>query len=60
MSREYHISFSEIEKLPYYKYEWIVSDINEQQKKEEENQKRYDQQNSFKMPKIPKVQMPKF
>lgn len=61
--REYHIGLDYIEKLPYYKYEWLLHDINEQQKKEAEHQKQQEQNSSYKMPKtpaLPKVSLPKF
>ena len=57
ISKEYHVSFSELKALPYFQYEWIVSDIIEEQKKLEE--KRKEQEANQKMPKTPKYTPPK-
>ena len=44
--KEWHIQPSEINRLPYYEYEWILEDINEdhkeQEKRSKEEQKQYD------------------
>ena len=43
--REYHIQPSEIDRLPYYEYEWMLEEINliqkEQEKQQEEQNKEY-------------------
>lgn len=68
IAKEYHIQPSEIKKLPYYQYEWLIEDIISDQKKAEEQQKR--QQADSQMPNmskmmnsyksaIPKVSVPK-
>lgn len=68
--RDYHIQPSEIDRLPYYEYEWYVENIQEIQKKEEEERKRQEKaqnkampnMNSFKAPNysLPKMAIPKF
>ena len=42
--RDYHIQPSEIEKLPYYEYEYMLEDINQIQKEQEEEQKKQQEQ----------------
>jgi len=48
--REYHIQPSEIDRLPYYEYEWMLEEINliqkEQEKQNEAQQKEYDSMRS--------------
>lgn len=76
--RDYHIQPSEIERMPFYEYEYIIEDINQIHKEQEEQNKKqqeeYDNmkssmnpskmmnsaQNSFKMPSMPKMNIPKF
>lgn len=53
IAKEYHIQPSEVKKLPYYQYEWLIEDIIADQKKAEEQQKR--QQAENKMPNMSKV-----
>lgn len=44
--KEYHIQPSELDKMVYYEYEWILEEINilqkEQEKQNEAQQKEYD------------------
>ena len=44
--KDWHIQPSEIDKLPYYEYEWMIEYINEdykeQEKRSKEEQKQYD------------------
>ena len=46
ISKEWHMSPSEIDQMVYYEYEWILDEINdynkEQEKKSKEEQKQYD------------------
>ena len=42
--KDYHIQPSEIMKLPYYEYEYILENIHEIEKKEEEKQKQEEKQ----------------
>lgn len=76
ISRDYHIQPSEIDKMVYFEYEYILEDINEERKEQEkrnqEEEKKYSNltsgmnQNSMmrnisrNMPSMPKVSMPKF
>ena len=76
ISRDYHIQPSEIDKMVYFEYEYILEDINEERKEQEkrnqEEEKKYGNltsgmnQNSMmrnisrNMPSMPKVSMPKF
>ena len=75
LCKEYNLQPSEIDRLVYYEYEWILEEINILQKQqEEENQNQQDQyeemknsmsmknmQNSIKnsMPKMSDIKMPK-
>lgn len=64
--KEYHIQPSEILRMPYYQYEWILDDIREEQKKLEEQRKQEElNRKDYKIPKIqtpklPTVRMPRF
>ena len=76
ISKEYHIQPSEIDKLLYYEYEWILEEINKEAKEAEKRQKEQDKKygsmgrmpnyNSMmsnvgkSMPKMPSFSMPKF
>jgi len=42
--KEWHIQPSEIDKLPYYEYEWMLEDINEDHKEQEKRSKEEQQQ----------------
>jgi hypothetical protein len=64
--KEWHVQPSEIDKLVFYEYEWILDEINkvqkEQQKHQEEEEKKYanmkNPSSMFKSPKMPT--MPSF
>lgn len=74
--KEYHIQPSELDKLVYYEYEWILEEIKilqkEQEKQQEAQSKEYESMrkysnpssmmNNFKMPNLsmPQVHIPKF
>ena len=73
--KEWHIQPSEINKLPFYEYEWILEYINEdhkeQEKRSKEEQKQYDSMKKgmpnmnnimkgYQQPTLPKVSLPKF
>ena len=76
ISRDYHIQPSEIDKMVYFEYEYILEDVNEerkeQEKKNQEDEKKYGNlmggmnPNSMmrnmnkNMPSMPKFNMPKF
>ena len=67
LSKEYNIALSEIRQLPYFKYEWILeeaqNDNKEAQKQKEEHDKEMkSMHNSYKPPKysVPKISVPKF
>lgn len=71
IAKEWHLPPSEILRLPYYEYEWILDEIKEVQKKEDEQRKKDEKNrnnmmpkmpnmNSFKTPSLPKINMPKF
>ena len=71
--KEYHIQPSEIDRMPYYEYEYMIEDINKDIKEQEKRQKEQEkQQESYKasMPNygrimsgmqgsMPKISMPK-
>lgn len=65
--REFHIQPSEIDKMIYFEYEYLLEDISEYTKKQEadykkqENQYKLPNYNSFKTPSfnIPKMNIPK-
>lgn len=69
IAKEWHISPSEIDKLVFYEYEWILEEINiiqkEQEKRNKEEEKKYaNLENAYKQPKVsmpsmPKINMPK-
>ena len=76
ISKEWHISFTEIDKTVYYEYEWLLDEINEhnkeQEKRSKEEQKQYDSMKQS-MPNmnnlhnqmsknmsLPKISIPKF
>ena len=73
--KEWHIQPSEINKLPFYEYEWILEYINEdhkeQEKRSKEEEKQYDSMKKgmpnmnnmmkgYQQPTLPKVSLPKF
>lgn len=73
--KEWHIQPSEIDRLPYYEYEWILEYINEdhkeQEKRSKEEEKQYDSMKKgmpnmnnmmkgYQQPTLPKVSLPKF
>lgn len=70
ISKEWHIQPSEIDKMVFYEYEWMLEEINiiqkEQEKRNQEDEAKYAKmQNSYKQPKfsmpaMPKYNMPKF
>lgn len=76
IARDYHIQPSEIDRMIFFEYEYLLEDINEIQKQQEEENKKYDDMmnntklpnyNSLaksyaspKMPPMPKVSVPKF
>ena len=72
--RDWHIQPSEIDKLPYYEYEWMIEYINEdykeQEKRSKEEQKQYDSMKKgmpnmnnmmkgYQQPTLPKINLPK-
>lgn len=69
IAKEWHISPSEIDKLVFYEYEWILEEINiiqkEQEKRNKEEEKKYaNLESAYKQPKVsmpsmPKINMPK-
>jgi hypothetical protein len=74
--RDWHIQPSEIDRLVYFEYEYILQDINkenqEQEKRNKEDEKKYGNMGklpnynnmmnsaSHNMPKMPSFNMPKF
>ena len=73
--KDWHIQPSEIDKLPYYEYEWMIEYINEdykeQEKRSKEEQKQYDSMKKgmpnmnnmmkgYQQPTLPKISLPKF
>ena len=70
--KEYHIQPSEIERMPFYEYEYMLEDINngikEQQKRQKEEEKKYgnistpnyNQMMRNASANMPKFNMPKF
>ena len=71
--KEYHIQPSEIDRLQYYEYEYMLEEINKDIKEQEKRQKEQEkqQQHAGSMPNynqimrnaqasIPKLNMPKF
>lgn len=74
--KEYHIQPSEIDKMVFFEYEYMLEDINkeqkEQEKKNKEDEKKYAALNKTptynsmmnnvgrSMPKLPSFSMPKF
>ena len=56
--------------MPFYEYEWLIQDINEFRKKEDEERKKQEKEqggykapkmpSTPKMPSMPKVSIPKF
>lgn len=71
LSKEYHISRSEILRMPYYEYEWYMQEASDDQKRQEEQRKK-DEKNMPKIPdynsmmrrnstpSLPKISLPKF
>jgi hypothetical protein len=72
--KDWHIQPSEIDKLPYYEYEWMIEYINEdykeQEKRSKEEQKQYDSMKNgmpnmnnimkgYQQPTLPKISLPK-
>jgi hypothetical protein len=69
--REYHIQPSEIDRMLMFEYEYLLEDIKAYVKKQEEQQKEDNANNSFNMPNMnsmmsqykssmPRVSVPKF
>ena len=73
--KEYHIQPSEVDKMVYFEYEWLLEYVNkeqkEQKKKQEEDEKKYGNMKtpnyssmmnnvSRSVPQMPKVSIPKF
>ena len=73
--RDWHIQPSEIDRLPYYEFEWMIEYINEENKEQEkrskEEQKQYDSMKkgmpnmnnmmkNYQQPTLPKISLPKF
>ena len=73
--KDWHIQPSEIDRLPYYEYEWMIEYINEdykeQEKRSKEEQKQYDSMKKgmpnmnnimkgYQQPTLPKISLPKF
>ena len=65
--KDFNYSPEYIDKMPFYEYEWLIQDINEFRKKEDEERKKQEkEQGGYKapkmpsMPKIPTVSIPKF
>ena len=64
--KEFYYSPEYIDKMPFYEYEWLIEDINEIHKKEEEERKKQEKQYNYKplkmpsAPKMPTISMPKF
>lgn len=64
--KDYNIQPSEIYRLPYFKYEWLLEDITELRKAEEAERKRQERENKRHTPtktpsvSLPKVSMPRF
>lgn len=68
--KDWHIQPSELEKLPYFEYEWYMEAINKNNKEEAERQekenKQYESMNkqyknpasNYKMPSMPSFSMP--
>lgn len=76
ISKEWHIPPTEVDKMVYYEYEWVLDEINEhnkeQEKRSKEEQKQYDSMKQS-MPNmnnihnqmtknmsLPKISIPKF
>ena len=61
--KEYGIQPNVIEKFPFYRYEWMIEDIKELIKKEEEERKKREKERQTykppKTPSIPKVSIPR-
>lgn len=55
IAKEYHIQPSEILRMPYYEYEWLLEDIQNEQKRLEDQRKKDEQARNAAMPKIPKA-----
>ena len=75
IAKDWHIQPSEIDRLPYYEYEWMIEYINEdykeQEKRSKEEQKQYDSMKKgmpnmnnimkgYQQPTLPKISLPKF
>lgn len=58
LSKEYHISRSEILQMPYYIYEQYLVEVQLIQKEEEKERKKQEKEQSLNMPKTPTI--PKF
>lgn len=57
--KEFNIQPSEIAKMVFFRYEWLIDDINEYQKKKEEEHKAQEKQYRMQQPKLPKVNLPR-
>lgn len=68
--KEFHVQPSEIDRMPFYEYEYILEDIDNYQKRQQKDEEARAQeynamQSQMKMPnmnsfKMPKVEIPKF
>lgn len=68
IAREFHIQPSEIDKMVFFEYEWLLEDINEfvkqQEKQQKEDNKAFNMPNMNKMmsdmkSSVPKINVPK-
>ena len=63
LAKEYHIQPSEIDKMVYFEYEYLLEEINVIQKQQEEqnanHQKEYSSMQNSMMPKMPQMTIPK-
>ena len=55
--RDWHIQPSEIDKMAYYEYEWILEDIKAENKRQEEEHKKPEEEhkNMMQTPRMPKM-----
>lgn len=69
--REFHIQPSEIDRMYMFEYEYLMEDINNYAKKQEEQRKKDEEKNRYSMPNMnqmmaqhkgsmPKISVPKF
>ena len=60
LAKQFHIQPSEVDKMPYWEYEYFIKNLDEMAKKENEDQeeasKQYEtKQKQFKTPKLPNI-----